>query len=219
MARHRADPAPPRVAAPDLPAVLEDAGALGPHLHVVGVRLDLLEGQVHAAHGALSESLIPSASVDDVDLTGTRLSDVLVENLRAAAIHAPDSRWQTVTFTGGRIGSLGLRRGELSSVAFRGLRIDYLSLPSARLTDVLFEDCQIGALDAPEAQLTRVGFVDCRADEVDSRGLRCADVDLRGLETLAYSDPRGLGGATMTPPQAERHAVAFAHALGIRIDV
>lgn len=58
---------------------------------------------------------------------------------------------------------------------------------------------------------------DGRADEVDTRGLRATDLDLRGLEALAYTDPRGLAGATLEARQAEVHAVALAHALGIRV--
>lgn len=70
---------------------------------------------------------------------------------------------------------------------------------------------------AAEATLTRVRFVDCRADEVDTRGLRATDLDLRGLEALAYTDPRGLSGATLAARQADVHAAGFAHALGIRV--
>ncbi len=152
-----------------------------------------------------------------MDFTGARLADVLVENLRAAQVRAHEGRWQTVTFAGGRIGSLDLRRAELAGVVFRRLRMDYVSLPSARLTDVIFEDCEIGALDLPGAQLVRVQFLGCTAEEVDTCGLRATDLDLRGLEALSFTDPRGLSGATLAPRQADTHAAAFARALGIRL--
>lgn len=102
-------------------------------------------------------------------------------------------------------------------MTLRGLRIDYLSLPSAEITDVLFADCVIGTLDLPDARLTRVRFERCRADEVDTRGLRSVDLDLRGLDALSFTDPRGLADAWLTAAQAEAHADALAHALGIRL--
>ena len=46
MARRSPDLVPPHAAAPELPATLEDAGALAPHMNVVGVRLDLLDGRL-----------------------------------------------------------------------------------------------------------------------------------------------------------------------------
>ncbi|MBN9214581.1 MAG: hypothetical protein ABS62_06420 [Microbacterium sp. SCN 70-200] len=91
-------------------------------------------------------------------------------------------------------------------------------IPSARLNDVLFDDCEIGTLDLPEAQLSRVQFLHSRADEVDTRGLHAADLDLRGLEALSFTDPRGLAGGTLSPHQAQFHSAAFARTLGIHVE-
>ncbi len=118
---------------------------------------------------------------------------------------------------GGRIGTLDLSDAELDEVRLRGIRIDYLSLAGARVDDLVIADCTIGALDLPGARLTRVAFASTRADEVDTRGLRSADLDLRGLDALAYLDVTGLRDATMSGDQVERIAAALAAGLGIRI--
>jgi uncharacterized protein YjbI with pentapeptide repeats len=211
------EPSAPRLSAPDLPAVLEPQQGLAPRIDLVGARVTGLSEDVSAAHGHLSEARIDGASIGRFDLTGATLADVAVTDLRAVEVGARDGSWRGVEIVGGRIGSLDALRGGWDAVTLRGLRIDYLSLPSAEVTDVLFVDCEIGTLDVPDARLTRVRFERCRADEVDTRGLRAADLDLRGLETLSFTDAKALTGAWLAPRQAELHAVAFAAALGIRV--
>ena len=223
MARRSDSHAPPRAASPDLPDALEPASGLRARCDLLGVLVTDLAGDVTAAHGRLAESRIAPASPDRVerldrlDLTGATLADVIVDDLRAAELVARDGSWRNVVVEGGRIGTLDGLRATWDAVAFRSVRIDYLSLPSAELADVLFAQCTFGTVDVPEASLERVAFTDCRADEVDTRGLRARDLDLRGLEAAAITDPRGLSGATLAPHQAEFHAAAFARALGIRV--
>ncbi|HYP73946.1 MAG TPA: hypothetical protein VEP72_07615 [Microbacterium sp.] len=216
MARRTDSPAAPRVAAPDLPAVLDAAG-LSARGDLLGARIDGLSGQASGAHGRLAESRISAASVDRLDLAGASLSDVAIDQLKAVELIARDGSWRGVEIVGGRISTFDGLRAEWDSVVLRGIRIDYLSLPSAVLGDVLIAECEIGTLDVPDARLTRVRFENSRADEVDTRGLRAVDLDLRGLEALSFTDPRGLSGATLAPRQAELHAPAFAAALGIRL--
>ena len=210
-------PAPPRAASPDLPDALEPASGLRARCDLLGVQVTDLAGDVTAAHGRLAESRIAPASPDHLDLTGATLADVIVDDLRAAELVARDGSWRNVVVEGGRIGTLDGLRAAWDAVVFRSVRIDYLSLPSAELADVLFAQCTFGTVDVPEASLERVAFTDCRADEVDTRGLRARDLDLRGLEAVAITDPRGLSGATLAPHQAEFHVAAFARALGIRV--
>ncbi len=217
MARRSDSPAAPRTPAPDLPAVLEPQHGLAPRLDVRVVRVEGLDGDVSAAHGHLIETRVDGASVGRFDLTGATLVDVAMSDLRAAEITARDGSWRSVEIVGGRIGSLDALRGGWDAVTLRDLRIDYVSLPSAEVTDVLFANCQIGTLDVPDARLTRVRFEGCRVDEVDTRGLRAVDLDLRGLEALSFTDAKALTGAWLAPRQAELHAAAFAAALGIRI--
>ncbi len=217
MARRTEGPLPPRGFAPDIPDVLERASSLSRHGDVLGARLAGLSGEVDAAHGRLAESVVEPASIDRLDLTGASLSDVRIAGPRATEIVAREGRWRGVEVSGGRIGTLDLMRGELAGVWFTGLRIDYLSLPSAVMTDVRFTGCDIGTIDVPDARIERVAFADCRVDEMDTRGVRARDFDLRGVEVLAFTDPAGLRGATLAPRQAASHADAFAAALGIRI--
>ncbi len=217
MARRSEGPIPPRESAPDLPAHLDETGTLTRHADLVAARITGLSGEVDAAHSRLAECAVVAASVDRLDLTGATLSDVRVTDLRATEVVARDGRWRNVEISGGRIGTLDLMRAELEGVSFTGVRIDYLSLPSATIADLLFTGCDIGTLDLPDARVERIAFADCRADEADTRGLRARDLDLRGVELLAITDPAGLRGATMTARQAELHAEAFAAALGLRI--
>lgn len=180
-----------------------------------GARIALAAGDVDAPHSHIVESRIHAAPLARFDLTGSTLVDVAIDDLGAIEVAARDSRWRNVVVSGGRVGTLDGTRGEWEGVTLRGLRIDYLSLSSAEVSDVLIVDCTIGSLDMPEASLTRVCFENSRADELDTRGLRVKDLDLRGLEVLSFTDVRGLAGATLLERQAELHAVAFAEALGI----
>ncbi|MBN9176305.1 MAG: hypothetical protein J0I43_02920 [Microbacterium sp.] len=211
-------PRPPRTAAPDLPTLLDAHAGLSPRADVIAAHIEGLRGDVSAAHGRVAESRIAGASVGRIDLGGTALSDVAITEIRAAELSAKDASWRSVEIDGGRIGTVDALRGSWDAVILRGLRIDYLSLAAAEVADLLVVDCQIGALDLPDARLARVRFERSRADEVDTRGVRGDDVDLRGLEALSFSDPRGLAGFWLSPRQAELHAPAFAHALGIRIE-
>lgn len=211
-------PLSPRVATPDLPRHLDAHRGLVPRADLIGVRVQDLAGDVSGAHGRLAESEMDAASVGRLDLTGATLSDVAVSDLRAVELTARDGTWRGVEMVGGRIGTLDGLRASWDGVTLRGLRMDYLSLPSAELTDVVIADCEIGTLDLPEARLTRVRFDATRIDEVDTRGLRATDLDLRGLEALSFTDPKALAGAWLDARQAEQHAVVLARALGIRID-
>lgn len=213
-------PRPPRISAPDVPTALDDVAALRGRADLIGVLIHGVDGDLDAAHGRLVESRVDAASgaaAGHVDITGATFVDVAVDQLRAMALVARDGSWRNVELTGGRIATLDGLRARWDSVVMRGAHIDYLSLPSAELRDVLFVDCTFGSIDLPEARLTRVAFEGCRVDEVDTRGLRGDDLDLRGLEALAFTDVRALTGAWLQPRQAELHAAALAQALGIRI--
>ncbi len=217
MVRRAPGPASPRVSEPDLPDTLTRESSLGRRAELFGARIVGLAGDVDAAYSHLVETAVEAASVDRLDLTGATLTDVRVTDLRAVEMLGRDSRWRTAEVIGGRIGTVDLARAELDGVLLSGLRLDYLSLASATVTDVRFVGCDIRTIDLPEATLTRARFEDCRADEVDTRGLRATDLDLRGLEALSYTDPRALRGATLSLRQVEALAGSFAAALGIDV--
>ncbi|HWT34499.1 MAG TPA: hypothetical protein VN107_12080 [Microbacterium sp.] len=207
----------PQVSAPDLPDALRETGALVPDAELVQSRIARLGQRVDASRAVLAESVLDATSVDRLDLTLARLSDMEVVGLRAAEVVATRGTWRNVRLTGGRVGALELGRAELWSVELRGMRIGYLTLAGAAASDVVFVDCAIGTLDLPGATLSRVRFEDCRADEVDTRDLRAEHVDLRGLDAVGYTAPAGLRGATLASRQVELLASDLAAALGIDV--
>lgn len=176
-----------------------------------------LTGDVAAPHSHISETAIRGATVGTLHLTGVGLTDVEIDDLQAVVVSASTAKLQTVRVTGGRVATLDLSRGSLTGVEFRGLRIDYLTLAGTTALDVLFVDCTIGALDAPQATLSRVGFENSRVDEVDNRGWRIENVDLRGLEAIRYLDMPALRGATMSERQVVALARDFGTAAGVDI--
>lgn len=216
MARPRSHPAPPRITAPDLPRHLV-SGRLARHADLTGAAIGIEVGSADGAHARLSESSLSAASVDRIELTGGILSDVHIGDVSAAELVARDGAWRTVTLVGGRLGTLDAGRARWDGVEVRGVRIDYLSAPAAILRDVRFVDCRIGTLDAPGSTLERVQFAGTTVDEFDTRELRAADLDLRGLDALAFTDIRALRNATVSLRQAEAHAAALAQALGIEV--
>lgn len=206
----------PRVSAPDLPAVLGD-GTPRRHGDFHQERFTGLDGSVDLAHSALEECVIDDSFVETLDLAGATLIDVAVSDLRAASVSLRESTIRRLRISGGRIGSLDLMNARIAELELRDVRIDYLTLGAARAEDVLVTGCTIRALDLPQATLTRVAFEDSRADEVDPRGMRCAGVDLRGLDALSFLDVLALRGVSLTSLQVERLAPAFAAAAGIDV--
>lgn len=217
MARPPAHPQPPRVAAPDLPHELTDAPALTSRGDHFRERIGPLTGRADASHAELTECVIVSASVEQLDLSGATLVDVSFEELRATTVHARDSRLRRVRMTGGRIGTLDLATARIDEVELRGIRIDYLTLGGAKVEDLLIAGCTIATLDLPQATMSRVRFEGTRADEVDTRGMRADSLDVRGLDAASYLDVGSLRGATLTPWQVEQLAPAFAASLGIDV--
>lgn len=216
MAR-TSDPLPPRLSAPDLPARLEDGPPLVRGGDFFQVRWASVDAETDAAHAALTECELMGASAERLDLTGATLVDVEVRDLRATTLSARAARLRRVRITGGRIGTLDLADAEIDEVELRGVRIDYASLAAARIADLMIADCTIGTLDLPQAIVARMAFADSRADDVDTRGVRAKDLDLRGLEAVSYLDAGSLRGTTLSSRQVEYLAPALAVALGIRV--
>jgi uncharacterized protein YjbI with pentapeptide repeats len=208
---------PPRLSAPDLPPHLADGPPLARGGDFFQVEWASLDAETNAAHATLTECALSGASTERLDLTGATLVDVEVRDLRASTLSSRRSRLRRVRVTGGRIGTLDLADAEIDEVELRGVRIDYASLAAARIADLLIADCTIGTLDLPQATVARMAFIDSRADDVDTRGVRAKDLDLRGLEAVSYLDAGSLRGATLSFRQVEYLAPALAVALGIRV--
>lgn len=214
MPRTAESPAAPRVAPPDLPPHLAAARpARGADL--IAARLDL-EGTADLSYATLEQCTV-TADADAVDLTGATILDVEITDARIASLRLRGASIRRLLLTGGRIGSLDLSDTRIGELEIRGLRIDYLTLGGAKGTDIDIVECGIRALDMPQAELTRVRFRDTSSEEVDPRGLRATDVDLRGLDAHAYLDANSLRGTTLSSFQVQQLAPLFATGLGIQV--
>ncbi|WP_460795080.1 pentapeptide repeat-containing protein [Microbacterium sp. GXF0217] len=214
MARSRESPAAPRVSPPDLPDLLTPAEPAR-RADLLASRLALID-DVDLAHATLEQCVV-TADADTIDMTGADVMDVDITGIRAASFTLRNAGIRRVRISSGRIGTLDLSTTRIAELELRDLHIDYLTLGAAKAIDVLIADCTIRALDVPQAQLTRVRFVDCRSDEVDPRGLRANDVDLRGLDASAFIDTNSLRGVTLTTFQVQQLAPVLAAGVGIEV--
>ena len=214
MPRSVDSPVPPRVSPPDIPPDLTDANP-GRNADLLAARLEL-SGTVDLAHASLEQCAL-SADADTIDLTGATILDVDVTTIRAASLRLRTASIRRLRLTGGRIGTLDLSSTRIDEFELRDMRIDYLNLGAAKGTDILIEDSTVRTIDMPQAELTRVAFVNCRSDEVNPRGMRATDVDLRGLDALAFIDANSLRGTTLTEFQVQQLAPTIAAGLGIQI--
>ncbi|MGM7665517.1 pentapeptide repeat-containing protein [Microbacterium sp. A93] len=214
MARASDSPAAPRISQPDLPPHLEPAqpsrGA-----DFLQAALDL-GGDVNLAHATLEQCTV-TADADSIDLTGATILDVDAKDLRVASMTLRNAGIRRLRITGGRIGTLDLSGTRIDELEIRDVRIDYLTLGGAKGSDILFADSTIRTLDMPQAQLTRMRFDRCHTQEVDPRGLRAKDVDLRGLDADTFVDANSLRGTTLTTHQIQQLAPVIAAGLGIQI--
>lgn len=214
MARTSESPAPPRITAPDLPPALEPA-LPARSADLIAARLDL-NGTVDLAYSTLEQCIL-SADADAIDLTGATVVDVDMSGVRIASLRMRDAGVRRVRISGGRIGTLDLSEALISELDLRDVRIDYLNLGAAKITDLEISGCSIRTIDMPQAELSRVRFTATSSDEVDPRGMRAKDVDLRGLDAVAYLDAHSLRGATLTSFQVQQLAPALAAGIGIQI--
>ena len=214
MARTPDSPVAPRVSAPDLPPTLESASP-GRSADLIAARLDLADS-VDLAYATLEQCSV-AADAESVDLTGATVLDVEMSAVRIASLRLRDAGVRRLRITGGRIGTLDLSEAHVSELELRDVRVDYLNLGAATVTDAEIADCTIRTIDMPQAELTRVRFTGTTSDEVDPRGMRAKDVDLRGLDALAFLDANSLRGATLTSFQVQQLAPVIAASLGIQI--
>lgn len=214
MARTTESPAAPRVSPPDLPEEFTSA-APARSADLLAASLDLTDS-VDLAYASLEQCTI-RADADAVDLTGATILDVAMTQVRIAALKMRDAGIRRLQIVGGRIGTLDLSGARIDELELRDLRIDYLNLGGARASDVLISGCSIRTIDMPQAELTRVRFEATSSDEVDPRGMRATDVDLRGLDALSYLDANSLRGTTLTGFQVQQLAPVIAAGLGIQL--
>lgn len=214
MARTTESPVAPRVSPPDLPDRLDPARPTR-NADLLAASLELT-GDVDLAYASLEQCTI-QADADTVDLTGATVLDVALTGVRIASLKMRDAGVRRLRIVGGRIGTLDLSGARIDELELRDLRIDYLNLGTARATDVEVDGCGIRTIDIPQAELTRVRFAATSSDEVDPRGMRAKDVDLRGLDAVSYLDANSLRGTTLTPFQVQQLAPVIAAGLGIQL--
>lgn len=214
VARTSDSPNAPRVSHPDIPPHLTSAEP-SRSADLLAARLEL-SGAADLAYASLEQCVI-SADADTIDLTGATILDVDITGMRVTSLTLRNAGIRRLRITGGRIGTLDLSGTRIDELELRDLHIDYLSLGGAKATDLLIVDSTIKALDMPQAELTRVGFENCRSEEVDPRGMRAVDVDLRGLDADGFMDANSLRGTTLTSFQIQLLAPTIAAGLGIQI--
>lgn len=214
MARTAESPAPPRVSDPDLPREFTPASPAR-SADIIAASLGL-SGTVDLAYATLEQSTV-SADADAVDLTGATVVDVEMSGARIASLRMRDAGVRRLRISGGRIGTLDLSEARISELELRDVRIDYLNLAAAKVNDLEISGCAIRTIDMPQSDLTRVRFTATTCDEVDPRGMRAKDVDLRGLDAMTYLDANSLRGTTLSSFQVQQLAPVIAAGLGIQI--
>ncbi len=214
MARVPDSPAAPRVSPPDLPRILTPAAPVR-GADLIAAELSL-SGEADLSHATLEQCTI-TADADRVSIIGGTLLDVSADGVRIASLNLRDAGIRRLRITGGRIGTLDLSGARVDELELRDLRIDYLNLGGAKASDIVVIDSTIRTLDMPQAELSRVRFDNCRSDEVDPRGLRARDVDLRGLDAQAFIDTNGLRGTTLSIFQVQQLAATLAAGVGILV--
>lgn len=214
MATRITAPKAPIVSPPDLPGDLATAEP-APRADLAAAHIELRD-VTDLAHSSIEQCVI-AGQATSVDLRGATLFDVALTDIRIADLQARALTGRRIRIAGGRIGTLDLTDARLTEIELRDVRIDYLTLAGARVDHLQITDCTITTLDMPQAVLSRVAFDNTRADEVDPRGMRATDLDLRGLDALSYLDVTALRGATLDSRQAQLLAPALAAASGIRV--
>lgn len=148
---------------------------------------------------------------------GTRLRQVHLAELDAAALSAPRGDWREVHVSGSRIGSAELYDSTWTSITVTGSKISYLNARAATWSDVVFRDCVLDELDLSEATVRRLAFSSVRIGTLTTTGATLTDVDLRGVTLSVVKGLAGLAGAWIDDRQLLDFAPLLAGELGIRV--
>lgn len=156
-------------------------------------------------------------TLDELDLRGARLREVLLEQVSAPVVRAARSDWRDVRVTG-RLGSVEAYEAPWRSVHLVGCKIDYLNLRGADVADVSFTDCVVDELDLLDATARRVAFSGTRVGRLDVQRSRLHDVDLRGATLSAVDGVIELRGTTVSEAQLLLLAPLLAEGLGLSVE-
>jgi uncharacterized protein YjbI with pentapeptide repeats len=160
---------------------------------------------------------IADAGLDEALLRGTRLSTVVLADLRATSFDLAEGAWNEVAVRRARIGALIGHGAALAQVTVQQARVDYANLRGATLTQVQFLGCRFDELDLTQAQLTDVRFRDCQVGRLAIQGATLTRTDLTGADLEELDDAGALRGATVSSEQLVRLAPALAQHLGITV--
>ncbi|GAB2509957.1 pentapeptide repeat-containing protein [Paramicrobacterium agarici] len=170
----------------------------------------------------LADLTFSECAFDDLALgglvcRGARFTDCTIASADGATVSAPSLTLRDVDVSRSRIGSLEAYDSRWNSVRFTGCKLGFVNLRGSALVDVVFEDCQIDELDLGAASATRVSLSGCRVGALEVPGATLAHVDLRGLELSRIVGIDGLKGTVIDESQLTQLAPFFASQLGIEV--
>lgn len=214
----REDPGAPRIEPVRLHALAPGyAGDLGAHESVEGLAFTSLDLSGEDLSGlVVAECSFEEVTLSEAELRGSSFVTCALDRVDAPVLRAARSRLKDLEVMRSRVGSAELFETTFESVRFTGCKLGYLNLRGAVLTDVVFEDCTIDELDLGGATATRVAVTDTRVAALDVTGARLTEVDLRGAELETITGLGGLAGARLSELQVSMMASMFARHLGIR---
>ncbi len=158
------------------------------------------------------------ATLRDVRMTGTSLTDCLLLNVDLANLRAQKSSMRRVRFDDCRATGLQWIDGLLRDVLMTGCRADLTSFRFTDLRNVEFDRCNLSRADFEHADVSGVRFTDCdltlaqfsNATMTDTRFTRCNLEGVGGVTSFT--------GAIMTDQDLLLLSRTLAAALGIRIE-
>jgi uncharacterized protein YjbI with pentapeptide repeats len=212
----RKRPARIEVTLPELqPADGGDLGADGYHDAVEFRDLDL-SGQ-EAPRCRFIESGLFNCSLDGTALRESRLTDCLLDGVRAGALDMTGSFWRDVVVNDCRFGAFTVPASAMVRVRVTGGKIDFLNARDAELTDVRFEGCRLGEVEFGGARLRRVTFADCRIERVEFSRATLHEVDLSRSQLRLLGGVDRLSGAVISEAQLAQLAPVLAGHLGLTV--
>jgi uncharacterized protein YjbI with pentapeptide repeats len=210
----------PTVKGPELPTRLEpsEPTVLEHDAQFAEAELSHLNLRDQRARGVTFQG----SKLVDIDLSSSELQDLSLLDVsfsggNLANVRAHRGRVERTLLQAGRLTGLDLFDATLIDVEFRGCRIDLASFGSARLQRVSFLDCVMTQTLFLDARFDSVLFEDCDLQEIDFRGVRMSDCQLRRNDLTGMQGVEGLRGAAMAWTDIVEMAGVWATALGIEV--
>ena len=218
MAKPGGRPEPAReIALPETLAPFTGA-SLEPHGDYDAVHFASLDFAGQAADdAAFLGCLLERCGLDGASIRRARISECLLDELRATSLDAADSVWRDSLVTVRRVGALLAIGATWSSVRVRGGRLDLVGLSGAKMAGVAFDGCSIGELDLGTTDARDLTLEGCQIELLDLTGARLVRADFTGATIGAVRGVEGLRGATITPAQLIDLAPQLAAHVGIKV--